>query len=555
MIQQKQILIVEDNKINREILHEILSDDYEVLEAKNGKDALGVLQENRGNISLILLDVMMPVMDGYTFLDIIKKDIEFALIPVIVLTQRDSEKDEIEALAHGANDFVPKPYRPQVILHRVASLIKFCETAALAEQFQYDRLTGLYTKEFFCRKVKDLLDVNVSGEYTMLCANLDNFKLYNETFGRKAGESLLVEVSAILPQRVGGDALCCRYSEDGFLCLVERKKERDARKYFDEGRKNNRSELVDKLSVKLGIYEITDRAISVEQICDRALLAADSIRGIFGRHLAVYDDALREELLREKEITDTMAFALRQKQFTIYLQPQYSLREGKMVGAEALVRWEHPEWGLLSAKEFVPLLEKNGFISSLDTYLWECVCAKLKEWKEKGYSVVPISLNVSRADIYQSYLLDTVCELVEKYEIDPGYLHLEVKETSYTENPGQMLRTVEELRKHGFCIEMDDFGEGTSSLNMLMQLPMDALKIDKEFFWKEMKKPSGQRILPDMIHMAHRMQLPVKTEGVETEEQKKYLERMGCDYVQGYLFAKPMPVEAFERILKYSMEE
>ena len=152
MIRQKKVLIVEDNKINREILNEILSGTYEVLEAKNGKAALEILQQNRGEISLILLDVMMPVMDGYTFLDLIKKDIEFALIPVIILTQRDSEKDEIDALAHGANDFVPKPYRPQVILHRVAGLIKFREAAAMVDQFQYDRLTGHYTKEFFYQR-------------------------------------------------------------------------------------------------------------------------------------------------------------------------------------------------------------------------------------------------------------------------------------------------------------------------------------------------------------------------------------------------------------------
>lgn len=552
MVQQKKVLIVEDNKLNREILHEILSGDYEVLEAKNGKDALEILGQNRGNISLILLDVMMPVMDGYTFLDLIKKDIEFALIPVIVLTQRDSEKDEIEALAHGANDFVPKPYRPQVILHRVASLIKFRETAALAEHFQYDRLTGLYTKEFFFRKVRDCLDANPKKEYTMLCANLDNFKLYNDTFGRKAGESLLVEIAEILPKKVGEDALCCRYSADGFLCLVDRKKEKTARKYFDEGRKGDRSELTDNLSVKLGIYEITDRTISVEQICDRALMAADSIRRLSGRHLAVYDQVLREELLREKEMTDTVAFALRQKQFTVYLQPEYSLRDGKIVGAEALVLWNHPEWGLLSPKEFIPLLEKNGFISSLDTYLWECVCVKLKEWKQKGYPVVPISVNVSHADIYQSYLMDTVCELVKKYEIDPGYLHLEITESAYSENPDQIIRTAEELRKRGFGIKMDDFGDGTSSLNMLTRLSLDTLKLAKEFVWSELKKPSGQSILPDLIHMAHRMQLPVTAEGVETEEQKKCLEKMGCDYAQGYFFAKPMPVEAFEKLLNSS---
>ena len=183
MKMKQQILIVEDNELNRAILSELLSNDYKILEAENGQEALHILEQEKESINLILLDVMMPVMDGYTFLDIIKKDPELSLIPVIVMTQGDSEADEIAALKHGANDFVPKPYRPQIIKHRVASLIKLRETAAMVNQFQYDRLTGLYTKEFFYRKVRECLDANPEKEYTIVCSNLENFKLYNDTFG------------------------------------------------------------------------------------------------------------------------------------------------------------------------------------------------------------------------------------------------------------------------------------------------------------------------------------------------------------------------------------
>lgn len=172
---QKQILIVEDNELNRAMLSEILSDSYKVLEAENGKDALDILEQNRDDIHLILLDIMMPVMDGYTFLDTIKTDAELALIPVIVTTQGDSEADEVNALAHGATDFVPKPYRPQVILHRVANFIKLRETAAMINQLRYDRLTGLYTKEFFYQKVRECLEANPEKEYTILCSNFEDF--------------------------------------------------------------------------------------------------------------------------------------------------------------------------------------------------------------------------------------------------------------------------------------------------------------------------------------------------------------------------------------------
>ena len=267
---QRQILIVEDNELNRAMLSEILSDSYKILEAENGQEALDILEQNKDDIQLILLDVMMPVMDGYTFLDKVKKDAELSSIPVIATTQGDSEADEVTALAHGATDFVPKPYRPQVILHRVASLIKLRETAAMVNQFRYDRLTGLYTKEFFYQKVRECLKANPEKEYTILCSNFENFKWYNDTFGREAGDRLRVEGARIFQKRVGKDAICCRYRVDRFLCLQEKEREKIGREYFIKGRQSKRSELMENISVKLGIYEIDDRTISVEQMCDRA---------------------------------------------------------------------------------------------------------------------------------------------------------------------------------------------------------------------------------------------------------------------------------------------
>ena len=192
MTQKKQILVIEDNEINRTILCAILADEYEVLEAENGQAALDILEDHKDEVALIILDVSMPVMDGYTFLDIAQKDAQLSLIPVIVMTQENSEAEEISALEHGATDFLPKPYRPQIILHRVASLIKLRETAAMVNRFQYDKLTGLYTKEFFYRKVRECLNENPDKEYTLLCSNLESFKLYNDTFGREAGNQLLV---------------------------------------------------------------------------------------------------------------------------------------------------------------------------------------------------------------------------------------------------------------------------------------------------------------------------------------------------------------------------
>lgn len=550
MILRKKVLVVEDNELNRTLLSEILSSEYQVLEAENGQVALDILKQHKDSIALILLDVRMPVMDGYTFLDKVKADAELALIPVIVMTQGDSGEDEVSALAHGATDFVPKPYRPRVILHRMTNLIKLRETAALVNQFQYDRLTGLYSKEFFYQKVRERLNENPEKEYTIVSSNFENFKLYNDTFGIKAGDRLLCESASALRMMVGEKGICGRYNADRFLCLQEREQEAKDRESFFEKVHQAPSDKMHQVSIKWGIYEITDPSISIEQMCDRALLAADSIKGQYNLHFAVYDDALRSKLLREQAITDAMETALNEEQFIVYFQPKYSLNEECMVGAEALVRWIHPKWGFMSPGVFIPLFEKNGFIPHLDRYIWEQVCARLRDWKDKGYPLLPVSVNVSRADVYQMNLVETLVEITQKYDIDPAYLHLEITESAYAEDPEQIISTVNSLRNLGFIIEMDDFGSGYSSLNMLNQMKMDILKLDMKFIQNEMEKPVNQSILNYVISMSHGIGLSVVAEGVETREQLERLREIGCDYVQGYYFAKPMPGTEYEELLK-----
>ena len=543
---KRQILVVDDNLLNREMLTEILKEKYTVLQAENGKEALDILKQNKDSVALILLDVMMPIMDGYTFLNIIKEDAELALIPVIVMTQSDSEDDEVSALEHGATDFVPKPYRPRVILNRVESLIKLRETSAVVNQFQYDRLTGLYSKEFFYKKVREQLLTNPERKYCIVCLNIENFKLYNDTFGVKAGDLLLKEISGMAKKMISDSSFCGRFGADRFLCFRERDWGQEDRKNL-EYLKQHTSLHIKNVVMRWGIYEITDCSITVEQMCDRAFLAADSIKGQYNKIYAIYDDELRSKILREKAITDAMETALTEKQFAVFFQPKYSLKNKCMVGAEALVRWRHPELGLISPGEFIPLFEKNGFISKLDRYVWEQVCAYLRDWNEKGHQIPVISVNVSRADIYQLDLEKTLLEITHKYGIDPAYLHLEITESAYAENPIQIISTVKKLRKLGFIVELDDFGSGYSSLNMLSRIKLDILKLDMKFIQNEIAKPE-QSILNYIISMAHRIHLSVVAEGVETRDQMEKLMSMGCDYAQGYYFAKPMPIVEFEKL-------
>ncbi len=544
---QKQILVVEDNALNREMLKIILSEQYAVLEAENGREALDILGKSGKDIALILLDMMMPVMDGFTFLDRIKEDPEHSLIPVIVMTQSEGEVDEVAALAHGATDFVPKPYRPQVILHRVASIINLRETAAMANLFRYDQLTGLYSKEYFYQQVRQTLRENPDREYNIVCSNIENFKLYNDTFGTDAGDRLLREIAGTMQSIIGDRGICGRFAADRFLCLQERGQEMRDREDFDS--KMEISSVIKSLVMRWGVYEVVDRSVPVEQMCDRAQLAADSIKGQYNRYFAIYDDALRGKLLREQAITEAMVTALQEGQFRVYLQPKYSLHDDGLAGAEALVRWIHPEWGFMSPGEFIPLFEKNGFITQLDQYVWEEVCKLLRSWREKGYAPLPVSVNVSRADVYQADLAETLQDIVDRYGVDPAQLHLELTESAYTENPAQIIDTVARLRQQGFIIEMDDFGSGYSSLNMLNQMKLDILKLDMKFIQNETAKPAEQGILRFIVSLARWLNLSVVAEGVETREQLERLREIGCDYVQGYFFAKPMPDAEFEALL------
>ena len=551
---QRIILTVEDNEINRAILREILTPEYDVLEAENGKEALDILAVNADKVSLILLDVMMPVMDGYTFLDHLKNDQRLSLIPVIVMTQSDAETDEIAALSHGATDFVPKPYRPEVILHRVKSIINLRETAAMINELQYDRLTGVYNHEYFYQMVKKRLAEDPDGEYSIVCSNIDNFKLVNDTFGNKAGDELLKEIASISKLTVGDTGFCGRFGADRFLCFQKTDIEHNDRNDFGLRLDFEMSSILKSITMHWGIYEIKDRSIPVEQMCDRALLAVNSIKGKYNQLFKIYDDSLRDNLIFENTITQDLDKSLKDENFIIYYQPKYSLKDNGITGAEALIRWNHPVFGMMNPGEFIPLFEKNGHIPKLDIYVWEHVLMNMNKWRKNGFEILPVSVNISRADVFHFDVVNVLKELTSKYEVDPQLMHLEITESAYAESSLIIVETVDRLREIGFVVEMDDFGSGYSSLNMLSRMRLDILKLDLEFTQSETAKKEEDSILEDIIAMAHKMHLKIMAEGVENESQLQRLMKAGCDYVQGYYLAKPMCEDEYLKLLTHTKE-
>ena len=453
---RKKILIVEDNEFNRALLVEILSSQYETLEAENGKVGLEILEREKEAVSLILLDIVMPVMNGYEFLDALKANPAIASIPVIVTTQNEGENDEIAALERGASDFVAKPYKAKVILRRVASIIHLRENATMLNLFQKDRTTGLLSKEYFCQQAEKILRSNPDKTYDIICSDVENFKLINDAFGMQGGNKVLKTMGGICQKStdtLGG--ICSRFHADQFVSMIEH-----TEGYSDELYEALTAETREKcgisnIVIKSGIYQTGDRKISVEQMYDWALQGARSIKGQYGRYYAFYDDKLRSEMLRDQAILDCMEEALEQGQFQVKLQPKYKAAGGLFTDAEALVRWCHPEWGMQSPAVFIPLFERNGFITKLDQYVWEKVCQLMQQWDKEGLEPVNISINVSRADVYNVNLVDTLLDLVKCYNIAPKRLHLEITESVYTESPEDIIQNVTRLREKGFVVEMD----------------------------------------------------------------------------------------------------
>ncbi|MEG1912065.1 MAG: EAL domain-containing protein [Cloacibacillus sp.] len=548
----KKILIVDDQVINRRILKKLLCDQYEIVEAENGAEALAVLEKQSAGLSAVILDLIMPVMDGYSVLEAMEKNQCLSEIPVIVATQEDKKETESRALELGARDFVSKPYNPTVLRKRLANLIELYESNVRIHRSERDLLTGLYNKDAFCRRAEEFMDAEGNGRYTLVVTDIERFKLVNDSFGLAEGDKLLKYIAENLYQNMQSkNGICARLGADHFAALIPEEMDEAAfRPVLEEAERSLADyPLSMKISLKFGVYPVSERDVSVALMCDRAMLASDSLKGQYRCVCAYYDDSIRQRMIREQAITDTMKHSLSSGHFQVYFQPKYDIRSERVAGAEALARWAHPELGVMYPCDFIPLFERNGFITELDRYMWDKTCEIVENWIKEGKKYVPISVNVSRKDIYQSNLPEILAGIVKKHGLRPNQLHLEITEAAYTENPEQLISVVDELKQLGFSIGMDDFGRGYSSLNMLSELPIDVLKLDMRFIQKKTDSATSRNILNFIISLAKWMDLRVIAEGVETHEQIEMLRSMDCQYVQGYYYAEPMSEREFAELV------
>ena len=565
----KTVLVADDDRISRLIVKKNIETEYKVLEAADGQEALAMLNRHP-EVAVLLLDLVMPGLDGFEVLKALRQADGRLRLPVIVITGGDDVLSQEKAFSLGAMDVMFKPFSGAMLRHKVDNIIAVTESIRLQDELELqeqlvraaeiDNLTGLWNKQTFCREAGKYFATRPGQEFVLSLWDLDRFKVYNENFGPAAGDRLIADLGKILASAeeeihfsslvmqghdYGDHFLACwqadTFNEKALHDFVQKKLEHLAPNY--------------KFTVRLGLYLVHDTGVSVALMCDRALLALRSVKNSYDKYWAWYDDVMRRHILEEASLTDDMRTALEEGQFLPYFQPQYNYKTGHMIGVEALARWQHPTKGLLLPAKFIPVFEKNGFIYELDRYMWEASCKYLRRWLDLGLAVPSVAVNVSRTDLYRHDLETVFRNLILQYGLQPGMLRLEITESAYMDNPEQLVNTVSVLQQAGFLVDMDDFGTGYSSLNMLKQLPVDLLKLDMKFVANAEKNKRSASILENVVHMTSDLSLPVLAEGVETPVQADYLEGLGCSYMQGYLFAKPMAPESLEILLRQSKVE
>jgi diguanylate cyclase (GGDEF)-like protein len=546
--ERRRVLLIEDDYINQEMLRETLAETYDLMIAASGEEAMAVLEEHYETLSVLLLDLNLPGILGVDVLRQLRNDPRYTNLPVIVMTS-DSEA-EAECLTLGAVDFIPKPYPPsKVILARIRRTIELSEDRDILRWTERDHLTGLYNKEFFYRYAVQLDLYHKDTPTDAIVVDINHFHMVNDRYGKAYGDEVLKKIAEkSLSEISEGGGIVCRCEPDMFM--------------FYCPHRTDYVELLDRLSVvlkdsesgenrirlRMGVYPEADKSLDIERRFDRAKMAADSVKGNLVQPIGFFDYSMRESEVLAEQLIEDFSTAIKEKQFIVFFQPKFDVREPTpaLISAEALVRWRHPKLGMVSPGVFIPLFETNGLIQELDRYVWTRTAEQIRDWKERLNITMPVSVNVSRIDLYDPELVERLLEIVRSNNLSVDELILEITESAYTENSEKMVEKVKQLRSLGFKIEMDDFGSGYSSLSMLSSLPIDALKLDMHFIRNAFKDRKDTRLLEAMIRLSASFEVPTIAEGVETAEQLFTLKTMGCDVIQGFYFSPPLPPDEFE---------
>lgn len=385
-------------------------------------------------------------------------------------------------------------------------------------------------------------------KYALVNFDINRFKIINDAYGYHKGDEILKDIYGIVKKWIKQGETFTRYAADQFYILMSFQDENDLRERIQD--LNNRLHQLSytkTANIFYGVYHITERADSIDRMGEFANVAKNNIKGISEHTISFFDEDTRKRLIEEEKIERSMNDALKNEEFQIYLQPKYVAKDETIFGAEALVRWKDSSGNFLSPGYFIPVFEKNGFITQLDLYMVRKICELLKNWLENGYEPLPISVNISRLHFVNGHLAETIRDIVDSYQVPHHLIELELTESAFLQDKRLLIDTVIRLRNYGFLVSMDDFGAGYSSLNSLKDLPLDIVKLDGELFRITDEVERGLTVIRNTITMAKDLHMQVVAECIETKEQVDFLCNVGCDIIQGYYFAKPMPTDQFEQ--------
>lgn len=415
-----------------------------------------------------------------------------------------------------------------------------------------NNLSDYYYNHSFMERLRKRLPEILPNTYCIVAIDIEHFRLFNKLYGRSSGDEVIRYIYTCLKQSaLEYDGIDAYLGGDNFVAFLPDD---------DEVLNNIRQKIIKKFSEwnntsaffpLFGVYTIKDTSVLPELMYDHAMLALSHAEEDYKWHICRYTIEMESSLEKEVYLLAAIEEGLEKGEFTFFAQPQCNIATGQIVGAEALVRWQKPDGEVLLPGGFIPVLEKNKMIDQLDRYVWEKVCQWLKGWIDQGYSPVSISINVSRIDIYAMDVPKYIFSLLEKYQIPEHLIKIEITESAYTENNNRISHAVNTFRNRGLVVMMDDFGCGYSSLNMLKNIPVDVLKLDMRFLqFKEEERQKSANILESIVNMAGLLHLPIVVEGVENESQEKFVQKLGCRYIQGFYYYKPLPIKKFEELLR-----
>lgn len=543
---KRTLLIADDDVISGDILSSFFEKEFNILRAYSGKETLKTLSTHLDIIDLVLLDIYMPDGDGFTILKARQENKEIKKLPFIVITgEADIERD---CFYLGVNDFIRKPFsNPEIIVARVKRMIELYEDRSIIKEVKTDKLTNLYSIEFFKKFCIQFDEAKSDISKDMVSINITRFRLLNELYGKNYSDEVLKNIAKFLEHFVdkvkgfashtsGGDFLVYCTHQDDYQSFVN-----DLLNHLESS----------SVHLHIGIYPNVDPLLDKDLVIGRAHNVANSIQGDSTIY-AIYDSKVEEKVFFEEELINSFKNSLKNREFKVFYQPKYNIQgdKNRLSSAEALIRWVHPKHGMISPGVFIPLFEENGFIQQLDAYVFEEVARQQAEWKEKFGIYLPVSVNVSRVDIHNPNLEKEILEAVDKVHVPHDKYYLEITESAYSQDKQEVISLVTSLKEKGFLIEIDDFGSGYSSLNVISELPFDVLKIDMVFMKKIDEHPMNRDIVKMILALCKKIGATSVAEGVETEEHYKFLKECGCDVIQGYYFSKPLPENEFTALME-----